>query len=237
MRPRIVVLSLLDPLGEHGLAPDVRAAIELGVDAIPIASSVLGDAPGNRLRRTPARQLEAALRRAFEKPVDGMLIGPVDGYWQSRAVARVLGAALPETLVFAPSLGTVGPHPSGRVWAIQRQAVLPIATVALMPQHLAGELLLADREADPHRAATAILDAGAHAAWLPGDDDSRRAIDVIANGTQTSVIDYSPTGRGLIPAGPLAALLALGLPLRESIDRAHRLARGLGDSAYIASAR
>lgn len=238
MRPRIVLLSVLDPLGRHGLAANVHAAIEHGVDVVPIASGVLDGEVDGPIRRTPARQIGSALRRAFELPVDGMLVGPVHGSWQARAVARELSRSLPDTLVFAPSLGPADSHPTGRAWRILRQAVLPVATVALMPQQQAGALLGGSADADPHDTASAILDAGTHAAWLAGDDGGRRVVDIIASGGQTSVIDYPPTeAGGLVPAARLAALLALGLPLHEAINIAHRAARGLGDPAYIASAR
>ncbi len=241
MTPRILGLSILDPRGEHGLAAAVRTAHVLGVEAIPVPTGILLDSGGKqpRLQKLRAGLVEDAVEAAIERPLDGMLIGLLPSYWQARALARVLSKRLPETMVYAPLSVTPGTRPwlGARNWTKQAATILPEATTVVLPSGAGAELLLGSADADPSATAAAVLDAGAHSAWLLGESISGRGVDFVAHGSQSGVLDY-PTGPQqplkVLPAA-LAALLAKGLPLVEAIERAHRFARGVGSPEYAAA--
>ncbi len=191
----------------------------------------------------PARALHRLLDEAFHRPVDGMLIGLLPSYWQARAVAKSLAQALPETLVYAPvaASGVGLNHTLGSAnRKIQASKLLPETTVALLPAPEISSLLGVASTDDQAALAQQLLNAGAYAAWVRGNLDGARAVDFVAYGERTAVLDYpQPVGpaAAATASGALAALLALGRSLEESVDRAHRRAAHVDQSLHVAAVR
>ena len=246
MATRLLILDILDPRGKTGLSVAVQAAAAAGAeDILPITTGVLerfGDG-SVRLRPAPARGLSRVLEGAFESRVDGMLIGLLPSYWQARAVSQSLKQALPDTLVYAPVV-TPG-APLGRTLSaanrkVQVTSLLPETTVALLPAPEIGSLLGLPDTDDQAALAQQLLDAGAYAAWVRGNLDGARAVDFVAYGERTAVLDYpQPVGSAAAAtaSGVLAALLALGCSLEESVDRAHRRAARVDGSLHASAVR
>ncbi len=246
MVTRLLVLDALDPRGQTGLSIAAHAAAAEGVDEIlPVTTGVLERTDGkpSRVHPIPARALQRVLDEAFRRRVDGMLIGLLPSYWQARAVAQSLARTLPETLVYAP-VAASGAGLASTLGAANRKAqvssLLPETTVALLPAPEISFLLGGPNTDDQAILAQQLLDAGAYAAWVRGNLDGARAVDFVAYGERTAVLDYpQPVGpaAAATAAGALAALLALGRSLEESVDRAHRRAAHVDQSLHVAAVR
>ncbi len=246
MATRLLILDILDPRGQTGLSVAARAAAAAGVDEIlPITTGEIERSRDGsvRVRPTAARGLRRVLHGAFQGRVDGMLIGLLPSYWQARAVSQSLAQALPETLVYAPDVisgGGLGHTLGAANRKAQVAALLPETTVALLPALEISSLLdLADTD-DQAVLAQQLLDAGAYAAWVRGNLDGARAVDFVAYGERTAVMDYpQPVGpaAAATASGTLAALLALGCSLEESVDRAHRRAAHVSASLHAPAVR
>lgn len=242
MTPRVLVLSVLDPLGQRGLAAAVKTVQELGAQAIPLATGVVSQNASGQLqvRKQGAKFFHAAVNEALEEPLDGMLVELLPSYWQTRALARALRRALPETLVYAPfSAGLDRPWMGPRNTSLQKASLLREATTVVLPADDGGAMMLGSADAAPADTAAAVLAAGAHSAWMVGRGIEGRRVDLVAHNGDSGVLDYpsaSDKSSGTVAAA-LVALLASGLPLRESINQAHRHARDCGNAAYVAASR
>ncbi len=246
MAIRLLILDILDPRGQIGLSVAARAAADAGADEIlPITTGAIErSADGSvHVRPTLARGLRRMLHGAFQRRVDGMLIGLLPSYWQARAVSKNLAQALPETLVYAPdatSAGGLGQMLSATNRKAQVATILPETTVALLPALEISSLLGLPDTDDQAALAQRLLDAGAYAAWVRGNLDGARAVDFVAYGERTAVLDYpQPVGpaAAATASGALAALLARGCSLEESVDRAHRRAAHVDGSLHAPAVR
>lgn len=237
--PRIVLLSVLDGQDRFGLGPETAAASAAGARVVPIATGIVesGDDGAIGVRPVRPRLVAAALREALEEPVQGMLIGLVPDYWQARAIHRLLLNNLPETLVWSPLSHAfeLGRFLGSYNRKLQLAQILPEATVVALPVAGAGELVGA---APDDRAAIAakIVERGAHAAWLRGRRSDGRGVDTLQVGSSTSTLDYpvNDEPRPPVAAAVLAALLADGRDLRESVEEASRRDARLGDVSNVA---
>lgn len=246
MATRLLILDILDPRGKTGLSVAAQAAAAAGADEIlPITTGVIDRSRDGSvsIRPAPAGDLRRVLDGAFQGRVDGMLIGLLPSYWQARAVSRTLTQVLPDTLVYAP-VGTSGVGLGQTLGAANRKAqvaaLLPETTVALLPAPEIGFLLGLPDTDDQAALAQQLLDAGAYAAWVRGNLDGARAVDFVAYGERTAVLDYpQPVGpaAAATASGVLAALLALGCSLEESVDRAHRRAAQVDGSLHASAVR
>ena len=244
MSTRIVILTVLDPRGECGLTLDAQTARDQGVEVVPIATGLLVRDDDNRphIQKLPARHVAKALQEVSGVPVDGMLIGLVPGYFQARAVANALANWLPETLVYAPSSTALDSTSflGVRNRRLQMATILPEATVAVLPLDHAPGVLGRAGKLDASAAASAMLERGAHAAWLIGRTDYGRGVDTVATEGKVGLLDYplaSDGSAGAAVPGALAAMLALGRPLQDSINAAHRYDTLSGTSRPLAVAR
>ncbi len=236
MKPRVVLLSVLDPCEARGLAAEVGAAHSFGADVVPICSAtVRRRGASETLDPVPARRVQAALAAAFERPVDALLVGTLPGLAHARVLARLLEHTLPETLLLAPQSPSPDMGRPGRFTRnLLRRRILPEATVVLLERQAVATLLGCAADATIEQAARAVQGTGALAAWVVDQGPYGRGVDYLATATGGGLLDY-PRGHGpgySAVAGGLAALLAAGMDLREAVERAHRHARGVGDTAY-----
>ena len=243
MRSRIVILSALAPRGEHGLAADVRAAEALGVTAVPIPTAmVLQHGKTRRVVPQPVRILRSMLQEALEEPADGMLLGLLPRNRLAQVVARVLCTVLPETIIFSPLPLWFDARPElGRLnRRTQLHRLVPDATVVVLPAPQI-DLFAASNGAGSDAALVAanqIRQAGAQAAWIIGNGYYGRGLDVIAHARGGGTLSYPPPLESSAPhalPAALAALLARGFSLDESIDRAHRYSRGFEQGLQLSS--
>ncbi|HJO04839.1 MAG TPA: bifunctional hydroxymethylpyrimidine kinase/phosphomethylpyrimidine kinase [Acidobacteriota bacterium] len=246
MATRLLILDILDPRGQTGLSVAVQTAAATGADEIlPVTTGIMERSAEGAVsvRSTPARGLRRVLDEAFQRRVDGLLVGLLPSYWQARALSQVLAKALPETLVYAPGMasgGSLGERLGGANRRSQVAALLPETTVALLPAPEISSLLGLPETEDQAALAQQLLDAGAYAAWVRGNLEGARAVDFVAYGERTAVLDYpQPVGpaAAATASGALATLLALGCSLEESVDRAHRLAAHVDQSTHAPAVR
>ena len=246
MATQLLILDILDPRGQTGLSVAAQAAAEVGADKIlPITTGIIQRSSdgSESIRPMPARGLRRLLDGAFQRRVHGMLVGLLPSYWQARVVSQTLAHALPETLVYAPTTISGGSLRQ-TLGAANRRAqittLLPETTVALLPAAEISALLGLPETEDQAALAQQLLDAGAYAAWVRGNLEGVRAVDFVAYGERTAVLDYpQPTGleAAATASGALATLLALGCSLKESVDRAHRRAAHVGQGVHAPAIR
>lgn len=235
---RIAVLSVLDGRDRFGLGPETAAAARQGVEVIPITTGIVessGDDIGIRALRP--RLVASALSEALEQELDGMLIGLVPDYWQARSIHRLLLTNLPETIVWAPLSGVpdAGRFLGSYNRRLQLGQLLPEATVAVLPYEGADDLL-GESKGSPQEVAAALVENGAHAAWIRSRRSDGRGVDAIRVGSRDHTLDYPRAKEGAAPVATaiLAACLALGTELGEALETASREESNLGDLAHVA---
>lgn len=235
MPARLLILDLIAADDSLGLSAHVASAAAHDITVIPVPTGVIR--ADGRAVATPGKVLAAALEAAFAHPVDGMLVGSIASYWQARALAGALGRHLPETLVFYPFGPTAAASPLGSyARRLLQRSALAEATVVVASVSRGGELL-ASAPAAPEALAKAIVDAGPLACWLRDDRGAARAVDVLAWEAQVGLLDcpaVEPGARPETAPAVLAALLALGIPLREAVTRAQAAGSQLGSEANLA---
>ena len=229
--PVVLALSGLDPLGQAGLAADLRAGAALGILVAPVAAALtVQDAGGARRVQgvDPAllkEQLEAALRSL---PVGALKVGLLGGAPQAQVLALVLESVPGLPVVMDPVLSAT---PGGSLvmddfLPALRQTLLNQVTV-LTPNLAEAEALLgAPLAPGPEgmvAAAQALRALGPSAVLLKGGHlQGPYSSDYLCDehGGLWLEAPRLPTpntrGTGCTLATLLAALLAQGQPLRAA---------------------
>lgn len=235
MKPRLLILDHHHPSGRHGIGADVRVAEELGVHVLPVPTCLaLGpaDAP-ERLNPLPWRTLRRLLDVAMEEDPVTVLVGLLARKRQARMVGEYLREHAPPGLIVSPLSLAFDVQPLlGRNTLETVRKELFNENVVVLPATQTGPFVL-DVEADVDgmkAVARKVMDDGARAVWLRDASHEGRAVDVLADHKGIGLLDYPPpedaTLIHLAPAA-LAAYVALGVKLREAVDRAHRHVYGL----------
>lgn len=232
-KPRVVILSVLDGRGRFGLAPETAAAQAAGAMVIPIATGhAQTDEDGDSITIRPLRPrlVAGALEEALEEHVDGMLVGLLPDYWQSRAISRVLSTALPETLVYAPYTTAFDARPFIGSYnrRLQVGSVLSEATVTVLPDEHAGALL-GEPDLDADAAAERLVEAGSWAAWIRCQREDGRRVGLLRWNENRALVDVPPAREDAAPhTAPaiLAAALGEGRGLEQAVELASRDSMG-----------
>ena len=241
MRPRLLIVSHQDASGTHGLTGDIRAAEAMGAEPVAVTTGFTLGPPGQpqRFHPVPTRILDQMLGQALAREPVAAFIGLLARPRQVRAVARHIRENGPSAIVVAPLSMAFDARPllSRRTLTALRKHLLPIATAVVLPAPQAEALMPgADQSLESMKiTGQQILDAGAHLAWLRSASHEGRSLDVVVDHHGAGLLDYPPPVTDAEPhlaPSALAALLAVGIGLREGIDRAHRHAYRLDRAAH-----
>ena len=225
-RPRVLLLSPIDPTGRRGQVVEICACHALGVDVAPVPTGALLPSTNGRYEIIPTSPslFRGMLNTALDGPLSGMLVGPLASGRIASILADALTRNLPETMVLAPwplNFDVVG-KPGWWMMRTLRRKLVREATVVVITSNASPELVVSSENSS---LGPALINAGAHAAWLVDRDSGVRARDHIYQGTDISVLDYpSPkasVGTDALPAA-LAALLARGFSLTEAVEGTQR---------------
>jgi hydroxymethylpyrimidine/phosphomethylpyrimidine kinase len=236
MRPRVLVLSHVDPTGLHGMAPDIRAIDAMGAKPLPVATGITIGNPSapERLDPVPLRALRRMLDAALDEEPLAAVVGLVPRRRHLRVIASGLAEFGPPTIVFAPLHLEFDARPllgRGTLVAAVRE-LLPEATAVVLPALFSSGIVnLADHSLSSVKAAgQQLLQTGARSAWLRAASHEGRSIDVFTDATGAGLLDYpkpNPEAEPSSAAAALAGQLAVGTALRLAVDRAHRYACAL----------
>jgi len=213
----------------------VRVAEELGAHVLPVPTCLaLGPAATpERLNPIPWRVLRRLLDVAMAEDPVTVLVGILVRKRQARLVGEYLRENAPPGIIVSPLSLAFDVQPllgRGALDMIRRE--LFKENVVVLPAAQTGPFVV-DIEADVDgmkSAAQGVMDEGARAVWLRDATHEGRAVDVLADHQGIGLLDYPPpldeTATHLAPAA-LAGYMALGVKLREAVDRAHRHVYGL----------
>ena len=236
MRPRVLVISHLDPAGVHGMAPDIRAINAMGVKPLPVVTGTTAGDPSapERLDPVPTRVLRRMMDAALAEEPLAAVIGLIARRRQVRLIAKLLADIGPPTIVLAPLHLEFDARPllgRGALSAVLGDLV-PEATAVVVPAlQSSGIVTLADHSLGAVKAAgQQFLETGARSVWLRAASHEGRSIDVLTDGSGAGLLDYpepNPEAEPSAAAAALAGQLAVGTALRLAVDRAHRYACAL----------
>lgn len=213
----------------------MRVVEELGVHVLPVPTCLaLGPASApERLNPVPWRVLRRLLDVAMEEDPVTVLVGVLVRKRQARLVAEYLRENAAPGIIVSPLSLAFDVQPllgRGTLDIVRRD--LFNENVVVLPATQTGPFVVeADADVDGMKAAAQkVMDEGARAVWLRDATHEGRAVDVLADHKGIGLLDYPPpedqTATHLAPAA-LAAYTALGVKLREAVDRAHRHVYGL----------
>jgi len=230
-----------DASGRHGLASDLRAAESLGAEPLPVVTSfTVGDpsAP-SALVPVSARTITRQLAAALDKEPVAALVGVVSRPRHARLVARMLADRGPAAVVLAPVPGAfdIDPLVSARLVTAIRRYLVPESRAVVLPAGATAAFLGSGGETidELRDAGEKILALGAGVAWMRASENESRRVDVLVDAKGSGLLDYQPAAEDAEPhTAPacLAALLALGTPMREAVERAHRHAYSLDHTLH-----
>lgn len=235
MRARLLLLSVLDSTGRHGLAKDIRAITDPEVAPIPIPTGYL-TWQGKRVKKIhplPARTISTLLESALEARPEGIYLGLLPRVRTVKAVANALQSNQDAIVVLAPF--PIAREVQGifgrRALTATRDLLVPESTVVVLPMgRIQGLVPEADEGMEGARSAgTKLVEEGARAAWMFDEETATRGMDMVVHTDGAGFLDYPPPREGSEPHGgpaTLAALLARGVLLRDAIEQAHRHCRG-----------
>jgi hydroxymethylpyrimidine/phosphomethylpyrimidine kinase len=241
-RPAVLAVGAVTPSAFDGIVGDAAVLDELDCRAVPIVTSLLGQAPGRRYAEPLAgelleRQFAAAL--AGPRP-EGAKIGVILDPQQVKIVADAIAGAVPDVAVYAPVVALRGETLlDGRTLEAARRELFLRARVVVLRATDAERLLgvAVDGFEDLRAAAEETLRQGARAVIVAGLQLHGRVADVVAEGGAMRLLDAPRLLAGHIAgvagayATAVAGHLARGAdPFRaaESAQRyiAMRLMRG-----------
>lgn len=236
MRPRVLVVSHLDPSGAHGMAPDMRAIDAMGAKPLPVITGTTVGNPSSpeRIDPVPTRVLRHMIDAALAEEPLAAVIGLMARRSQVRLIAKSLADLGPPSIVLAPLHLEFDARPLmgwGALSAIV-DSLLPEATALVAPALRSnGIVTLADDSLSAVKAAgQQLLTTGARSVWLRAASHEGRGIDVFTDFSGAGLLDYpdpNPEAEPSAAAAALAGQLAMGTALRLAVDRAHRYACAL----------
>jgi len=236
MRPRVLVVSHIDPSGVHGMAPDIRAINAMGAKPLPVVTGITTGSPSapERFDPVPIRVLRRMMDAALAEEPLAAVIGLIARRRQVRVIAEGLADIGPPTIVLAPLNLEFDARPLlgwGALSAVVGSLV-PEATALVAPALRSnGIVTLADHSLGAVKAAGQnLLATGARSVWLRAASHEGRSIDVFTDGSGAGLLDYpepNPEAELSAAAAALAGQLAVGTALRLAVDRAHRYACAL----------
>jgi hydroxymethylpyrimidine/phosphomethylpyrimidine kinase len=236
MRPRVLVVSHLDPTGAHGMAPDIRAINAMGAKPLPVITGTLAGDPSSpeRLDPVPARVVGRMMEAALAEEPLAAVIGLIARRRQVHIIARGLADIGPPAIVLAPLHLEFDARPLlgwGALAAVV-DLLVPEATAVVTPAlQSSGVVTLADDSLGAVKTAgQQLLATGARSTWLRAASHEGRSIDVFTDDSGSGLLDYpdpNPEAEPSAAAAALAGPLAMGTALRLAVDRAHRYACAL----------
>jgi hydroxymethylpyrimidine/phosphomethylpyrimidine kinase len=236
MRPRVLVVSHIDPTGAHGMAPDIRAINAMGAKPLPVVTGTLAGSPSapERLDPVPTRVVRRMMEAALAEEPLAAVIGLVARRRQVRVIAQGLAHIGPPAIVLAPLHLEFDARPLlgwGALSAVV-DSLVPEATALVAPAlQSRGVVTLADDSLGAVKTAgQRLLETGARSIWLRAASHEGRSIDVFTDDSGAGLLDYpdpNPEAEPSTAAAALAGQLAMGTALRLAVDRAHRYACAL----------
>jgi len=236
MRPRVLVVSHIDPSGIHGMAPDIRAINAMGAKPLPVVTGITAGNPlaPDRLDPVPTRVLRRMMDAAIQEEPLAAVIGLIARRSQVRLIARSLADIGPPIIVLAPLHLEFDARPLlgwGALSAVVGSLV-PEATAVVAPAlKSSGVVTVADVSLGAVKdAGQQLLATGARSVWLRAASHEGRSIDVFTDDSGAGLLDYpdpNPEAEPSAAAAALAGQLAVGTALRLAVDRAHRYACAL----------
>ena len=236
MRPRVLIVSHIDPSGVHGMAPDIRAINAMGAKPLPVVTGTTSGNPSapERLDPVPVRMLRRMMDAALAEEPLAAVIGLIASRRQVRVIAERLADIGPPTIVLAPLHLEFDARPLlgwGALSAVVSR-LLPEATALVIPAlQSSGIVTLADHSLGAVKnAGRQLLSTGVRSVWLRAASHEGRGIDVFTDDSGAGLLDYpnpNPEAEPSAAAAALAGQLAVGTALRLAVDRAHRYACAL----------
>lgn len=222
--PCVLVLAGLDPSGGAGLLADAEAVRSSGATPLCVATALTVQTRRAARRFEPVSpDLIADSVRALleEEDVRAIKIGMVGNAANARAIRGLLPAGIP--VVVDPVLSSSSGVPLFQGLA---RSLLELAAGALLTPNIPEAQVLLGGPAD----ATNLLLQGPSAVLLKGGHLEGDPADVLATASGKEVfsaprIASNARGTGCRLASAIAAGLARGLPLRESVIAARALVR------------
>ncbi len=236
MRPRVLVVSHIDPTGVHGMAPDIRAINAMGAKPLPVITGITVGSPSapERLDPVPTRMVSRMMDAALAEEPLAAVIGLIARRRQVRVIAQGLADIGPPAVVLAPLHLEFDARPLlgwGTLAAVVRSLVPEATTLVAPALQSGGVVTLSDNSLSAVKAAgQELLEMGASSVWLRAASHAGRSIDVFTDGSGAGLLDYpdpNPEAEPSSAAAALAAQLAMGTALRLAVDRAHRYACAL----------
>ena len=91
MRPRVLVVSHIDPSGVHGMAPDIRAINAMGGKPLPVVTGITTGSPSapERFDPVPIRVLRRMMDAALAEEPLAAVIGLIARRRQVRVITQV----------------------------------------------------------------------------------------------------------------------------------------------------
>ena len=232
-RPTVLVIAGSDSSGGAGLARDLAALRDQGVDAVCTLTAVTAqsDRRVHAVHPVPAPVIVAQIRAALEsRPIGAVKIGMLGHAASVHAVVEGLAQSPPVPLVLDPVLrassGAALLDAEGE--SAMRERLFPLTTLLTpnLPEaaHLVGLAASADADtATRLEWARRLLELGPRAVLIKGGHASdEAAADLLASGDgrrrwfASPRIAASCRGTGCALASAIAAALACGEPLEEA---------------------
>ena len=241
MRPPLLIIGHSDPSGRHGIASDLRAAESLGAEPLPVVTSFTVGDPSSPSALVPVsgRTITRQLAAALDKEPVAALVGVIARPRHARLVARLIADRGPAAVVLAPVPGAfdIDPLVSSRWAAAIRRHLVPESRAVVLPAGSTAAFVGSGGDSidELREAGAKILALGAGVAWMRATENEARRVDVLVDVKGSGLLDYQPADEDAEPhTAPacLAALLALGTPMREAVERAHRHAYSLDHTLH-----
>jgi len=228
--PRVLVFAGLDPSGRAGLLADGEAVRAAGATPVLCATAIAAQS-GRRLLRVdpvPLAAIEAQARAALE---DGPVAAVKLGMLGTREILEALAALLEGPLAGVPVVvdPVLETSRGGALYAgapHDYRRLMPRAALVTPNLAEAGTLsgIGCRDEASMLTAAQALLDQGARAVLVKGGHLSGAPADLLACADRRTWLrgersEAKKRGTGCRLASAIAAGLALGRPLEESVAR------------------
>ena len=240
-----------DSSGGAGIQADLQAIAAQGCHGATAITAITAQSPDrvHRVFPLPTEQLRAQLQALSSMEISAIKLGMLGTAELVDIVADFLESRASIPLVVDPVLVSSSGHALLEEEGVQRlvNRILPLAWVLTPNADEAGVLLGREvrTEEDARAAVQSLGRRGPRAVVLKGGHLQTEAIiDLLWDGQEVHTFvrprlkRSSVHGTGCVHASTLAALLALGTPLVEAVDRTQEhLSRGVARARLLGSSR
>lgn len=252
MTPSVLTVAGFDPSGGAGVQADLRVFASLGAAGLSVATALtVQDTRGVRaVHPVDAAVIDAQLDGLFaDASIAAVKIGMLGGAAQARSVARALNLHKPMRVILDPVLASTGGFslldvPGREVLLHELLPLCDLVTPNLSEAAALTGLSVCD-ESSMTQAGEKLLRAGAKAVLIKGGHLSDAPTDVLFRPGKpplafagARVATAHTHGTGCLLSSAIAAFLALGRDLEDSVREAKELvARALKTPVVAGSGR